>query len=44
VNSAGKNFGIKIAWYAAPAVQAAHAQAADKRRVQEGVKPESSPK
>jgi hypothetical protein len=30
VKSAGKNFGTKIVWYAAPPAQAAHAQAADK--------------
>jgi hypothetical protein len=33
VKTAGKNFGTKIVWYAAPPAQAAPAQAADKEEL-----------
>jgi hypothetical protein len=33
VKSAGKSFGTKIVWYAAPPAQAAPAQAADKEEL-----------
>jgi len=36
VKSAGKNFGTKIVWYAAPPAQAAPAQAADKEELRKG--------